>query len=175
MANPIGCLDPGQMIQALAQNTISKTQFDNWVSNYFHPGVVANNPDPKLIPVNIMKIISNYGELNCNICIKVSTTDPNVSDNNDDIQVENETILNAAAQVVPLFTRYYDITLFNAIFNILDPIMPIDSFGFTKANKLPLGKEGGSSLDLIFVVNSKNGNTTYWDLSTTVPPPPKIN
>ena len=164
-----GCLDPAQMMQSLLANTITETEFNTWVANYFNNTPII--PGPKEYTVSEMKSITQFGNANCGICIKVRTDDPNTGVDNSDIVVTSAPVGPILSDSVDPITRYYDITLFNAIFTILDPNMPITGFGFTKANKTATGKQG-ATLDIIFSVTSTNGNTTYWDLSTTVPPPP---
>lgn len=155
------CSSPEQMMMSLLDNVIQQDTYTQWVSNYFKQDTP---PPPKVFTADFIKKQITIPGSNCGSYIEVYDDNPD-KDNNDDI------IFNviSAELIDPDLTRYYTITLFNAFFAILNPIMEIESFGFTKANQSADGIEPGSR-DIIFQINFKDQATTYWDLSGTVPP-----
>jgi len=167
------CLDVSNMLNALIASQISEDTFNQWVSNYFlqFTPIVPPPPPPVPKPMDADEIrqLLNYPNYNCGSFVQVTCDNQNPS--NDDINVTVTPVM----QPQGVIDKFYYIALFNAFFAILDPIMPIDNFGFTKADKETDGgtdPTDNNELDILFQVTFQNGITTYWDLSTTVPPPP---
>lgn len=159
---PIGqCLESSSMMMALLDNVISKEEYDAWVLNYFNQEMP---PPPKSFSAEFIRKQINYPSNNCGSCVEVINLDSG------DVKDNSDIAFNVIADPLSDITRYYSITLFNAFFAVLDPVMPIDSFGFTKASKASGDKPIQGALDIIFEINFKNQKTTYWDLSGTVPP-----
>ena len=150
------------MMQALLSSTISQTTFDTWVSNYF--GQLQAVPPPYVITASAISQLINYPNVDCDFCIQL-TGNPNQQDNNDIV-----------CSVVPLSSQpvpgavYYSMTLFNAFFSLLNPIMPIADFAFTKAAKPGQGQP--AVFDIIFQTTFTDPLTApvCWDLSSSIPP-----
>lgn len=155
------CNSPQQMIMALLNNVIQADVYTKWVSNYFKQGIL---PPPKVFTADFIKEQISIPGGSCDSYIEVYSSDPD-SDNNDDIMFN----VISPELVDPNLKRYYTITLFNAFFAILNPVMEIESFGFTKADHIA-DSISPSTQDIIFQIDFKDKTTTYWDLSGTVPP-----
>lgn len=158
----LSCTNEATMQLALLRNYITPETFKTWQENYFNN--VGHLPPLKTFtPEEIWQAI-NVEDPNCLSYVKVFTSDNKPTNNNDDIELE--VIINVGQTV-----RYYEISLFYAFYFILDKCMPIESFGFTKANPDPRSAPMPADCqDIIFQITHADDTVTHWDLSGSIPP-----
>lgn len=158
------CIDPAQMQLALLNNVIPQGTYTLWATNFFKSLPL---PPAKIFDAGTIRTAINYNpnQPNCNSCIQMVSPSTNGNVDNSDI------IFNVITKgsLCDDITVYYQMVLFNAFFAILDPIMPIASFGFTKATK----PDGQTDFEFDIIFQTIFVDTTIaplcWDLSGTVP------
>lgn len=163
MANPCLCTDQACMLQALLASVISQDTYNEWVFNYFGLLPIAP-PQPFDSNQVVFKELTNPA-VDCTWFVEVVAS-PLQADNNDITFAVTPTAVAAPNAI------YFTLTLFNALYEIIHPVMPIATFAFTKAAQ-PAPVQGQSPVfDIIFQIIFTDASLPplSWDLSSSIPP-----